>query len=478
MRFFNIITKSFIALILAVASSSAFAGPGCVGKMWNPISDIDFRLMGGIRIAGIPLLKDPSHLGRPPKHRVSTVCFCKDGWKTGFGLGLTYWLPTYIADIARQAGCIGFLNGTNILPGFIAQSSGQEYNVHSPAKEGVTSMQVHWAYADITAIAGNELFESCQSLSSEFSIAYMTEVDFVFQNDVYSAIMTPQVALLSSNALLSQMSCGLESVANTLGGWQDYGICGWKGTRLPLSANSISKDMAQVSNMDVALKYLTRSALTGTMLRTIGKDVACMPKWSPFYDPFQHRYQWSYPAKVSTRYNVDVLRWGLFIKPEGMMGGGMKELGPSTSQVQSQKPGENKASPGVVALSKKILASIPKPLNYPTHESGYMQVWEAKTCCLMLLTVESVAKKLAEGLIPDGLARDLYDAYTFVEKAYSFISDPIGTAFNMIGEGIASVFESTASFVGDVAGNLFGAAPVNEVFAKGPSAGLANSIYN
>lgn len=444
--------KYIAILLLMLGGGAAVAGPpGCVGKMWNPLADIDFRLMGGIKIAGIRLMKAPEHLGEPPNHKVSMICACKDGLKSGIGLGMLYWLPSYIADVSRQAGCIGFLNGLNILPGFLSLSSGQEYNIHGERKEGITNMQIHWAYADITAIAGKQLFESCDAVTSALSIAYLTEPDFIFQNDVYSAIMTPQVAILASNAMLSQIACGVEAVANTLGDWQDFGVCGWQGTRLPLTANTIGKNSAQVSNMDIALKYLTRSALLGSLMRTMGKDVACRPKYSPFYDPFQHRYQWAYPGKVSTRYNVDVLRWGMFIRDNGQ--GSLASLHneakalaqldatlPRSDFPAPTDPGSGKpANSSALNLAQQIMKRIPKPLNYPTREAGYMQVWEARTCCLMVLTIENVIKKVAENLASQGgeLVQSLYEVYSMGSTIYEFVSDPIGAGLGMIGGEIA-----------------------------------------
>jgi len=468
-------TKGLMALATTFACGLAIAGPpGCVGKMWNPLADVDFRLMGGIKIAGAQMMKAPSELGEPPQHKVKAVCFCKNGWKTGFGLGLTYWLPTYLADVARQGGCIGFLSGTNILPGFVSLSSGQEYNHHKPGADGITNMQIHWAYADITAIAGKQLFDSCDAISTEFSIAYLTEPDFIFQNDIYSAVMTPQVAILASSALLSQLACGAESIANTLGGWQDWGVCGWKGTRLPLTANTISKDMAQVSNMDIILKFLTRQALVGAMLRTMGPDTACQAKWDPFYNPFQHRYQWAYPAKVSTRYNVDVVRWGLFIKGGGSKS--MEGLMEDTQRVANEKPAENPASPSGLGAAQRIMQSIPKPLNYPTRESGYMHVWEAKTCCLMVLTLQNIAQQIVANIATAGgeTLRQLYEVYQYAEKIYKIISDPIGGALGLIGDGIASGISSAGSW----SSGLFAAAPAGGLspLTAGASSGIAASL--
>ncbi|KVP16931.1 TraU family protein [Burkholderia ubonensis] len=435
----TILGAAAVALTAAMASPAMAGTPGCVGKMWNPIGDLDFRLMGGISIAGFSMMKAPSSVGEPPKHKAQAVCFCKNGMKTGFGLGLTFWMPSYINDMARQSGCMGFLSGINILPGFISQSSGQEYNAHAERKDGVTNMQVHWAYADVTAIAGKSLFEKCDAVTGAMSIAYMTEPDFIFQNDVYSVIMTPQASILAAVPLLSQMTCGLESIANTLGGWQDWGVCAWKGTRMPYSGTAIAKDSAQVSNMDITVKYLSRSSLLGTTMRTMGKDATCKPVYSPFYDPFQHRYQWAYPGKVATRYNVDVIKWGLFIKDSGQ--GSMALLSNQTaalSNVSAVDPGAGNGS--VLGKAEAIVKGLPKPLNYPSREAGYMQVWEARQCCLMVLTIQNVIKMIVENIATMGtgtigqLVAQLYEYYNMAMTAYQIIQDPIGAALNFVGD--------------------------------------------
>lgn len=437
-----------VALAATVATPALAATPGCVGKMWNPISDLDFRLMGGISVAGINFMEAPKQLGEPPKHKAEAVCFCKNGLKTGFGIGLTFWMPSYINDMARQSGCMGFLNGVNILPGFISQSSGQEYNAHAQRKDGVTNMQIHWAYADVTAIAGKSLFEKCDAVTGAMSIAYMTELDFIFQNDVYSVIMTPQASILAASPLLSQMTCGMESVANTLGGWQDWGVCAWKGSRMPYSGTAIAKDSAQVSNMDITVKYLSRSSLLGTTMRTMGKDATCKPVYSPFYDPFQHRYQWSYPGKVSTRYNVDVIKWGLFIKDGGQQS--MTSVANQAAAIGKVDSTSSSTGAGALGVAENIVKGLPKPLNYPSREAGYMQVWEARQCCLMVFTIQNIIKMVIENLatMGGGMIAQLYDYFNMINTAYQIIKDPIGGALGVIGDFIGDGLGQLADMAG------------------------------
>lgn len=462
---------AMLVLALAFAAPAAHARPGCVGKMWNPLTDLDFRLMGGIKVVGFSLMQAPSSLGEPPNHHVPAICFCKDGLQTGFGLGMTFWTPSYINDMARQAGCMGFLDGINILPGFMSLSSSQEYNFHDARRDGTTNMQIHWAYADITAILGKQLFEKCHMTTGSMTISYLTEPDFVFQNDVYSIIMTPQAALLAESPLLAQMACGAESIANTLGDWQDWGVCGWKGARMPMDGITIAKDSAQVSNMDITIKYLARSALLGTTMRTMGDDVVCAPTYSPFYDPFQNRFQWAYPGKVSTRYNVDVMRWGMFIRDNGQ--GSMVSLTNQAAQmggvdanltVGSAIPGNNTTGNAptsqVLSTAQQIVNNLPKPLNYPTKEAGYMEVWEARECCLVVLTIENVIKMVVEQILGSSAdlqqIQELFDLYNQVTQVVSFVKDPIGGVMNLIGQGITDAIGSAADGIGQSLGNLVG----------------------
>lgn len=457
-----------VALSLALQPIPAWASkPGCVGKMWNPLGDLDFKLMGGIKIGPFPFMATPAKLGEPPKHKVDAVCACKNGLKSGAGFTMTFWMPSYITDVARQGGCLGFMAGTNILPGFISLSSAQEYATHQPRVEGVTNMQIHWVYADVTAIAGKALFEKCDAVRAGMSIAYMTEADFPWQHDVWTASMFPLSAIVAANPVLSQMLCGYESMANTLGDWQDSGLCAWGGSRLPLTANSAGKSSAQVSNMDVAVKYLARSALMGTTKRTMGPDAICRPKYSMFYDPFQHRYQPAFPGKTSTRFNVDMLKWGMSLRDDGQSG--MVTLDSATAQLHnvnstlsvgsSYVPSTGPLASGEVrsvkpttsnlSLAESIMAKIPKPLNYPTKEAGFMQVWEARQCCMMVLTVENVIKMIIKNMATMGNAQiaELYEFYEMAERAYTvtqFGRDPIGSTLDLVGRGMADAMGAAA----------------------------------
>ena len=391
------IKKLLLATFLAGAMAPAFAAVGCQGKMWNPLADIDFRNMGSLKIAGFTLMDAPGDLGNPPGSSPDPGCFCRDGLDTGFGFTTTFWLPSKIIDVTKKSGSMPFMNCVAPLPAFVGLSSAQTYNRHEARKDESVSMQIHMANADITAIAGKALFEKCGAAVSKFSIAYMTELDFLWQNDVYATLMSPQVSILAAAPILSQVACGAQSIANSLGDWQNWNFCAWEGSLYPLNGSTIAKNSAQVSNMDIIIKYLSRSAIMGTNLRTMGNDAICEPKFDPIYNPFQNRFQWSFPHKVTARYNQSMVRWGL--------------------------------NPG--------------PLNFPTHEEGYMHLWEARQCCLKVLTVNSLFKAAAGDFLSESEQyKQYYEYYQTANQIYETVQNPLGGALGYVGDSIAAGLSS------------------------------------
>jgi len=192
--------------------------------------------------------------------------------------------------------------------------------------------------------------------------------------------------------------------------------------------------------------------MMGTLPRTMGSDAVCKPQASFKYDPFQHRYQWSYPTKTSTRYNHDVIRWGLFSKGGNNGDSRMADIGERANKLAASFSSTTSAPGTVVDKAKKLLEELPRPLNYPTREAGYMQVWEAKQCCLKVVTVNSILENLATSFIPTEQMKKLYEMYNTAKKVYDtasavakFAKDPIGGALGFISGKISSAISGAFS---------------------------------
>jgi phage-related protein len=75
-----------------------------------------------------------------------------------------------------------------------------------------------------------------------------------------------------------------------------------------------------------------------------------------------------------------------------------------------------------------------------------MQVWEARECCLMVLTVSNAIQMIVENIatMGGGMLQELYTMYNYAQTIYSIVQDPIGAALNFIGNGILSGIKTVA----------------------------------
>lgn len=72
-----------------------------------------------------------------------------------------------------------------------------------------------------------------------------------------------------------------------------------------------------------------------------------------------------------------------------------------------------------------------------------MQVWEARQCCLVVLTIQKLLEMVVANVAAmDPLLAQLYEVYNTLNTAYEVITDPIGAALGFIGDGIAAGLET------------------------------------
>lgn len=446
--------------LLAISSSfSALAGsPGCVGKMWNPL-ELDFTLMAPIKIyffgATVPVLDLDNGLPSPRKHKVDyepiTGCFCKDGWNTGTGVGMTYWLPSYIMDVAKTPGCIGFLDGVQVLQRYRSLGGVEAQNqVRGLGNLINTTRQRHFGHADITSIIGKKLFEKCGSIAKGINIASMTEVCYPCQSDIWSALLVPIGQVLAAAPMLTTASCSVAKIAAAAGILQEddfYPQCNFAGTRYPLSQNTPpGASSAQAINADQNAKHFTLAHFTGGGLRTIGADTVCGPKTTVVWNPAQFRYQQMYP-KGCTYLHGNELK--LYACKPGLNAASNEQAATTTKEADATKPADTSYSAGVKSRADAAwnqLKGTFAPLNFPTRENSFTQIWEAKTCCVMVLTAEQIMKMALTDMLPENI-QELINKYNQFSTLYETLQtiDSIGQLVSLTQGNAAGVAPGAAS---------------------------------
>ena len=136
---------SGLAALSLAAASLATASPltgsaACQGEVFNPINDPNWNNMFPVTVAGISM----GGGSNPPLMHMDPICMCPGPYGVDMpGIGMTYWEPTFLAEVARTPGCMSTLGGVQVLEGYDEQTSNQKYG--SGRDHGsVTRMQVHW----------------------------------------------------------------------------------------------------------------------------------------------------------------------------------------------------------------------------------------------------------------------------------------------------------------------------------------------
>ena len=309
----------------------------CPGKTFNPVSDPNWAYVFPITILGAPIgpYSNPPGMFEPP------ICVC---WSSFFGtplpgIGITYWSPEYLVEIEKNPGCFSSLGGAKLLSGYEMIGGEKAGGAHAgDAAAQASRMQIHWY--EYPLYSSLKAFTSllCKNGSTGVDLAYVTEIDPVWQNDIWSAILGPEAGLFSNP--IAQTACALDAAAASV--WFPIGTLFWcagsAGSVYPLSGTAGHYQSDQSSNMLVLAKFVARHHRIGILWGTIGPQNICNQTPAPVWIKNQYRLNHIWPSR-----NI---------------------------------------MPPVYFGQSEFIWGLAPPANYPTRESSYELIWVAKQCCI------------------------------------------------------------------------------------------------
>lgn len=317
----------------AAQDGGIVSGATCAGKMFNPITHLDWNNLFPITVAGVRLGSNSN----PPQMHMPPVCVCpgRFGVPTP-GIGVTYWQPLYLAEIERTAGCFRSLgNGIQAMPGFGIMDSDQQLTQRDANRKS-TRMQVHWYMYPVFAIL--ELFKSLACMApSGFNLAYITEVDYTWQDDMWGVVFSPEAVLFANP--VADVACAVDATASAYHFPLDalFWCAGTWGSVYPFSGNSNHSMGNFALNNLVMSKFIARQSRLGLMWTTIGPTAMCFSHPSPIWMKSQYRVNQVGP----------IPRYG---RPLVIGGTEHKQFPPLT--------------------------------NFPTQESTVNFIWQGQQCCV------------------------------------------------------------------------------------------------
>lgn len=268
---FNLVTIAVFAIIM-LSSSHGYGAQEkagqCNNKFPNLVTDICWDCMFPVRIGGKAVMSKanmPDNLsaitGNADDYNPDSYsCSCEVDGKTYVGVYVSFWEPHRVMEVIPQPGCFSFLFGMDMTETF---NTGYGSKGKSPRPENEKSFQhVHYYAAplmEMLSIMVNADF--CRDkMMSGLDIAYLTEVDPVWNDDELSALLYAEVGLFSNP--IAQTLCVVDCLAASL----NYPInqlffcAGCWGGIYPMTGNVLQVGSFVTTSSLQATKLLARLA--------------------------------------------------------------------------------------------------------------------------------------------------------------------------------------------------------------------------
>jgi conjugal transfer pilus assembly protein TraU len=285
------LTLALACLWAAIDSPAAYAGSAtCTGRLINPITDICWSCILPISIGSTPILNlgGQEDIENPP----NPLCICP-GFPPKIGLTLGFWEPARQVEVTRSPFCLVSLGGISLDPGIGAPGAAQSTRTSGHAN--ASFYQAHYYINPLVfwleAILGFPCMEK-----TAFDIAYLTELDPLWNDDELTAILTPEAVLFANPAAIA--ACATDCVAAAVGfGLKELFWCaGCQGGVYPLDGH-VAAHIGGVQS-----SVLLAQRLTAKLHRELlawgyhGTEALCGPYLEPIMDKRAYKTQLTYPV--------------------------------------------------------------------------------------------------------------------------------------------------------------------------------------
>ena len=249
MNLFKLSRIVFSGIILLVMTTEANA-QRCTGRFVNPISDICWECLFPITIGSFEIVGGDNPDTENPD---IPVCMCpgKIIGLTQIGIAGGFWEPARLVDVTKRPYCFPSLGGLKLDVG-IKVGTG---DASRSSGKGGGSWHVHWYIYPL--IYWLELLTDFACLEQlNFDVAYITELDPLWQDDALTFILNPEAILFGNS--IAQAACMADCAAATTGLPMDslFWCGGCQGGMYPLNGR-IQAHIGSVQSGLLAVERMT-----------------------------------------------------------------------------------------------------------------------------------------------------------------------------------------------------------------------------
>ena len=289
------VLAAIVAVFAAPAmAQSAPAANKCSGQFVNPITDVCWGCLFPLSIGALKIW---------PSDRADTnnpdlpICACGSPIPR-IGIAAGFWEPARLVDVTTKPFCFPNLGGMNLNPGF---SVGNGYA--SPGSQiggkSQSTAKYHVHYYVYPLLYWLEILTDflCFEAAS-FDIAYITELDPLWQEDALTTILNPEAALFANP--IAQAACAADCVAATTKLPLDtlFWCAGCNGSMYPMNGNIGANAGMEQSARLAAERMIYKMHRTGLAWGTMGSKALCSKYLMPIVRKQQYRIQMVNPSPM------------------------------------------------------------------------------------------------------------------------------------------------------------------------------------
>ena len=285
-------TLFFVLLLFLHSSSEAIAK--CVGRFVNPISDICWKCIFPITIAGQTVAR-----GEDTSNPSQVICWCpRPPLPAVPGIPVSFWEPVRLIDITRTPYCMVNLGGLQMGPSTGIRGHGSVGHA-SKGHMQQSFYQVHWYVYPL--IYWLELLMDFICIEkSQFDVAYLTELDPFWNDDETSFILNPEAALFGNP--IAQAACSADCAAASSGFSFDalFWCGGCQGSMYPFTGTVSAHSGGVQASLLLAQRFMAKLHREGVLWGYMGVPGLCGKYPMPIIRKSQYKTQMTYPVPSTT----------------------------------------------------------------------------------------------------------------------------------------------------------------------------------
>ena len=280
------VSFSLFFLFLSLFDASLHAK--CVGRFVNPVTDICWKCLFPIKIAGFTIVDG----GPDPAGAKGFLCACGKP-KPRIGIPVSFWEPARLVDVTRTPYCLVNMGGISVANTGTRGRGDIEEDPDTVTKKSF--YQVHWyTYPVIYWLELLMDFICLENMSID--LAYVTELDPLWNDDEKNSILNPE-ALLFGN-VIAQAACAADCIAASASLPLDplFWCGGCQGSLYPFTGTIDHHTGGVQASLLVVQKMIARLHREGLLWGYMGEAGLCGKYFMPFIRKSQYRTQMTYPV--------------------------------------------------------------------------------------------------------------------------------------------------------------------------------------